>query len=421
MKDKIKTIFAYEILDSRGNPTVACDITTKKGITATAMVPSGASTGVHEAIELRDGDETRYGGKGVLIACQNVNETLAPDIQGMAVDEQKLLDKKLLALDGTKNKSSLGANALLSVSLAAAHAAAKSAELPLYRYLADRPSYEMPLPLFNVINGGAHADNNLSVQEYKIAPVSAPSLREAVRMGAEVFHTLKKKLAEDGHSTGVGDEGGFAPKLRNSEEALEYIIQAVELAGFAPGSDIKIAMDVAAAEFYENGKYMFDGKAMAAEELSDVYGKWIDKYPIASLEDPFDQDAWQDWTDFTAKYGSRIQIMGDDLLVTNKERLEKAISEKTCNAILIKPNQIGTLSETREVIERAQEVSFGTVISHRSGETCDTTIADLAVALETRQIKTGSLSRSERTAKYNRMMKIESELAGSSTYQPPLK
>lgn len=421
MSYEIAHVHAFEVLDSRGNPTVACEVQTKDGAKGIAMVPSGASTGTHEALELRDGDESRYMGKGVLSACKNVNEVIAPKIKGIDVRDQAEVDEIMIRLDGTPNKSELGANAILSVSLAVSHAAANASGLPLYRQLQDRDEYELPMTLFNIVNGGAHAVNDLDVQEFKIVPVGANTLHEAVRIGAEIFHTLKKRFSEKGLSVGVGDEGGFAPELKSSEEALQEIIEATKEAGYEPSKDVAIALDVAASEFYKNGMYHFEGKILEPQELTALYEEWIKKYPIISLEDPFDQDAWSEWSSFTEALGDQVQIVGDDLLVTNKKRLDEAIASKACNAVLIKPNQVGTLIETIEVIETAKKSGLHTEMSHRSGETSDTTIADLAVAYETGQIKTGSLSRGERTAKYNRLIMIENELGKNCYLAAPYK
>jgi len=403
---KIATIHALEILDSRGNPTVEVQVTTTDGFIGKAAVPSGASTGEHEAIELRDQDPTRYGGKGVQKAIAAIHKELFPLLKGFPITDQKHIDEAMIACDGTPNKARLGANAILGVSLAAAHAAAASQKLPLYRYLAPNASYKLPIPLMNVINGGAHADNPLEIQEFMIRPSGAPSFREAVRWGAEVFHTLKKLLKEKGHVTSVGDEGGFAPQLKSHEEALDFLMKAIEKAGYTPGAQISIALDCAASEYYDaaTGAYL----GLSCSDYLKYLQTLCQSYPITSLEDPLDQNDWKHWQELTSLLP--IQIVGDDLFVTNLRFLQRGIDEKSANAILIKPNQIGTLSETLATIDLAKSAGFGIIPSHRSGETEDTSIADLTVAVSAGQIKTGSLSRSDRVAKYNRLLEIEDSI-----------
>ncbi len=413
---KIKKIWAREVLDSRGNPTVQVDCWLDDGSFGRATVPSGASTGKHEALELRDGDKDRYGGKGVLKAVANVNEKIAPELEGKDAMNQAAVDDFLISLDGTENKSKLGANAILGVSMAVLKAAAASAGLPLYRYIGGANAKIMPVPFMNVINGGVHADNNLDIQEFLIVPLGAPNFREALRYGAETFHTLKKILKERGDFTGVGDEGGFAPNLDNTEEALSILVEAIEKAGYAPGQDIALAIDSAASEFYRDGKYYLDGKEFTAEELADYYGEMFEKFPLVSFEDPFAEEDWEGFKLFTAKFGDKVQIIGDDIYVTNVKLISRGIKEKASNSVLIKLNQIGTVTETLEAIELAHKAGFTAVISHRSGETEDTTIADLAVGANTGMIKTGSLSRSERIAKYNRLLQIEEELSYTAIY-----
>ncbi|GAA6615714.1 phosphopyruvate hydratase [Scytonema sp. NUACC26] len=412
----IDAIFAREILDSRGRPTVEAQVFLVNGATGLAQVPSGASTGTFEAHELRDNDKSRYGGKGVLKAVQNVNEVLAPKLAEINVLNQELIDRTMLDLDGSPNKSHLGANAILAVSLAAAKAGAESSGMPLYRYLGGPLANLLPVPLMNVINGGAHAANNVDFQEFMIVPVGAPSFREALRWGAEVFATLSKVLDEKGLLTGVGDEGGFAPNLESNQVALELLVAAIEKAGYKPGEQVALALDVAASEFYKNGQYVYDGKPHSGAEFIDYLGKLVDQYPIVSIEDGLHEEDWQNWQLLTQKLGSRVQLVGDDLFVTNTQRLQKGIELKAGNAILIKLNQIGSLTETLETIDLATRNGFRSVISHRSGETEDTTIADLAVATRAGQIKTGSLCRSERVAKYNRLLRIEDELSDRAVY-----
>lgn len=414
----IISIYAREILDSRGNPTVEVEVLTETGILATAAVPSGASTGQYEAVELRDGDEKRYLGKGVLQAVSNVNDIIAPEIVGMEVTEQAIIDQIMIDLDGTPNKSNLGANAILGVSLAVARAAAWEQEMPLYRYIGGTNAKTLPLPMSNIINGGSHADNNVDLQEFMIMPVKATSFREGIRINAEIFHALKAHLKETGFSTNVGDEGGFAPDLKSNEDALRVIVKAIELAGYKPGEDIKIALDPAASEFYEDGMYNLksENRKLTSVEMVDYYIDLCERYPIISIEDGFAEDDWEGFKLFQEKMGHKVQNVGDDLFVTNVERLKRGIKEKAANSILIKLNQIGTLTETLDTIEMAKRAGFTNVISHRSGETEDTFIADLVVATNAGQIKTGSLCRSERTAKYNQLLRIEEELEESAVY-----
>ncbi len=416
---EILSVNAREILDSRGNPTVEAEVLLDSGYVGVAAVPSGASTGSREALELRDGDPDRYMGKGVLKAVQNVNEEIGPKIIGFEAMDQAGIDQFMISLDGTDNKSRLGANAILSVSMAVAKAAAAESELPLYRYLGGVSAYLLPVPLMNVLNGGAHADNNLDIQEFMIVPVGATSFREALRMGAETFHQLKKVLKGKGLNTAVGDEGGFAPNLSSNEEAMEVLMQAIEAAKYRPGEDIFIALDAAASEFYENGDYVLSAEAKAkksSQELVEIYSTWADRYPLISLEDGMAENDWQGWNLLTKKLGSKIQLIGDDIFVTNTKILSRGIAEGIANSILIKLNQIGTITETLQAINMAHRAGYTTVISHRSGETEDTTIADLAVAVGSGQIKTGSLSRSDRLAKYNQLLRIEEELDTSGCY-----
>ena len=412
----IEAIVAREILDSRGRPTIEAEVHLENGAIGLAQVPSGASTGTFEAHELRDQDKTRYGGKGVLKAVQNVKEVLAPKLLQMDALNQELLDRTMIALDGSPNKSHLGANAILAVSLAAAKAGAESLEIPLYRYLGSPLSNLLPVPLMNLINGGAHAANNVDFQEFMIVPTGASSFREALRWGAEVFATLSKVLDEKGLLTGVGDEGGFAPNLESNQVALELLVAAIEKAGYKPGEQIALALDVAASEFYQDGQYVYDGKPHSPGEFIDYLAQLVDQYPIVSIEDGLHEEDWQSWQLLTQKLGSRVQLVGDDLFVTNAARLQKGIQLKAGNAILIKLNQIGTLTETLETIDLANRNGLRSVISHRSGETEDTTIADLSVATRAGQIKTGSLCRSERVAKYNRLLRIEDELGDRAVY-----
>lgn len=417
----ITSIFARQILDSRGNPTVEVDVYTNTGSFGRAAVPSGASTGIHEAVELRDNDSKTYVGKGVLKAVQNVNDTLAQELQGMSVLDQVALDKLMIEIDGTPNKANIGANAILAVSLAAAHAGAMETGQPLYRYVGGVGARQMPVPMMNILNGGEHADNAIDFQEFMVMPLGADTFSEGLRMGVEVFHNLKKVLSSKGYSTNVGDEGGFAPNIKSNEEAIETVLMAIEKAGYKPGEDIYIAMDAASSEFYdkEKGLYIFksNGKKYSADEMVDYLDNWANKYPIISIEDGFDEDDWSGWAKHTAKTGDRIQIVGDDLFVTDEERLARGIKEDVANSILVKVNQIGTLTETINTVTMAQENSYTCVMSHRSGETEDSTIADLAVALNTGQIKTGSASRSDRMAKYNQLLRIEEQLGDLAVYQ----
>ena len=414
----IVDIRAREILDSRGNPTLEADVVLASGVVGSAMVPSGASTGEREAHELRDGDKNRYLGKGVLNAVTNVKTEIRSAIVGMDVADQAGIDNKMIALDGTDTKARLGANAILAVSLAAAHAAAKEAGLPLYRHLNTSGEFIMPVPMMNIINGGSHADNSVDLQEFMILPVGAPTFREAVRYGAEVFHNLSKVLKAKGLATTVGDEGGFAPNLSSNEEAISVILQAIEQAGYKPGVDIYLGLDAAASEYYADGIYNLasEGKTYTSEQMVDFFVDWVDRYPIISIEDGFDENDWDGWKLMTEKLGGRIQLVGDDLFVTNPAILKKGIERHIANSILIKVNQIGTLTETLAAINMAHKAGYSAVVSHRSGSTEDTTIADLAVATGAGQIKTGSLSRSDRVSKYNRLMKIEEELGSLAKY-----
>lgn len=421
---EIATIHAREILDSRGNPTVEVDVTLEDGSFGRASVPSGASTGENEALELRDGDKNRYGGKGVRKAVANVNTVVAPALKGWNVFDQRGIDKKMLALDGTKNKSNLGANAILGVSLAVAKAAANALHLPLYRYLGGTNTYTLPVPMMNIINAGAHSDAPICFQEFMIRPVGASSFHEGIRMGAEVFHALQKVLKARGLSTAVGDEGGFAPALDGTEDAIETILKAIEAAGYVPGKDVRIAMDCASSEFYDKASGLYDytwkegakGKKRTSEEQAAYLAELVDKYPIDSIEDGMAETDWEGWKLLTERLGSRCQLVGDDLFVTNVDYLKKGIELGCANAILIKVNQIGTLTETLDAIEMAHRHGYATVTSHRSGETEDTTIADIAVATNAGQIKTGSASRSDRMAKYNQLLRIEEELGNLAVY-----
>ncbi|UOQ85238.1 phosphopyruvate hydratase [Gracilibacillus salinarum] len=414
----ITDVYAREILDSRGNPTVEVEIYTESGAFGSALVPSGASTGEHEAVELRDGDKDRYLGKGVLKAVENVNEVIAPELMGIDVTRQVVIDQLLLELDGTENKGKLGANAILGVSMAAAHAAADYLGVPLYTYLGGFNATTLPTPMMNILNGGEHADNNVDIQEFMIMPVGAPTFREALRMGAEVFHSLKKVLSSKGYNTGVGDEGGFAPNLKSNEEALSTIIEAIEAAGYKPGEEVKLAMDVASSEFYEDGKYNLKGEGVvrSSEEMVGWYEEMVNKYPIVSIEDGLDENDWEGHKILTERIGDRVQLVGDDLFVTNTKRLAQGIEQGVGNSILVKVNQIGTLTETFEAIEMAKRAGYTAVISHRSGETEDATIADIAVATNAGQIKTGAPSRTDRVAKYNQLLRIEDELVGTAKY-----
>ena len=412
-------VHAREILDSRGNPTVEADVVLASGARGRAAVPSGASTGEHEAVELRDGDTKRYLGKGVVEAARNVNEVIGPRLEGMDAADQIAIDAEMMELDGTPNKGKLGANAILSVSLAVARAAAEETGLPLYRYLGGPMARVLPVPMMNILNGGAHASNNVDAQEFMIVPIGADSFAEALRMGVETFHALKKVLSKKGLSTAVGDEGGFAPMLPSNEAALDAVMQAIEAAGYQPGQDLAIALDVAASELYQDGEYVFkkgDGSRRSAEQMVDLYQGWIDHYPIVSIEDGLAEDDWAGWSVLTERLHDRVQLVGDDLFVTNVDRLGRGIEEGVANAVLVKVNQIGTLTETLQCIELAKGSSYGVVISHRSGETEDTFIADLAVATGAGQIKTGSASRTDRTAKYNQLLRIAEELGDLAHY-----
>lgn len=417
----ISQILAREILDSRGNPTIEVDVILESGAIGTAAVPSGASTGVHEAVELRDNDQSRYLGKGVLKAVHNVTDVLAEQLNGVFVSSQRSIDAHMIQIDGTPNKANLGANAILGVSMAVAKAAAQDHGLPLYRYIGGSNTSTLPVPMMNILNGGAHADNKIDFQEFMIMPVNADRFSEALRMGTEIFHHLKAVLKKDGYSTNVGDEGGFAPNLESNEQAIEYVMRAIESAGYKPGDDILIAMDAASSEFYDTEKerYIFkksSGKELTSDEMAAYWKDWTDKYPIISIEDGMAEDDWNGWKAHTDLIGDSVQLVGDDLFVTNTERLQRGIEMGVGNSILIKVNQIGTLTETAEAVELAKRHAYTAVMSHRSGETEDATIADLAVALGTGQIKTGSASRSDRIAKYNRLLRIEEELGSSAIY-----
>ncbi|MBI3711794.1 MAG: phosphopyruvate hydratase [Burkholderiales bacterium] len=414
----IVDIIGREVIDSRGNPTVECDVLLESGVMGRAAVPSGASTGSREAIELRDGDKSRYMGKGVLKACENINTEIAEAIMGLDANEQAFLDRTLIDLDGTENKARLGANAMLAVSMAVAKAAAEDAGLPLYRYLGGSGAMQLPVPMMNVINGGAHADNNLDLQEFMIIPVGAPTFREAIRYGAEVFHNLKKILHDKGLTTAVGDEGGFAPSVENHEAAIKLIIQAIEAAGYTPGTQIALGLDCAASEFYKDGKYHLEGEGLtlSSTDFTNLLATWCDKYPIISIEDGMAEGDWEGWAILTEKLGKKVQIVGDDLFVTNTKILKEGIQKGIANSILIKINQIGTLTETFAAIEMAKRAGYTAVISHRSGETEDSTIADIAVGMNALQIKTGSMSRSDRMAKYNQLLRIEEDLGEIASY-----
>jgi len=420
MTTKISELIAREIVDSRGNPTVEVDVYLECGAMGRAAVPSGASTGEHEAVELRDGDESRYCGKGVSRAVENVSGTISSALVGMDALDQVGIDRMMIRLDGTKNKGHLGANAMLGVSLATAKAAAAATGLPLYRYIGGTRAVELPAPMMNIVNGGLHADNNVDLQEFMIMPLGASSFKEAVRMAAEVFHSLKKVLKSKGLNTAVGDEGGFAPNLGSNEEAIEVILKAITESGYEPGKDISLALDPAASSFYENGKYNLSAETeplKSVEEMVEFYADLVDKYPIVSIEDGLAEDDWDGWSELTVRLGDRIQIVGDDLFVTNTDRLARGIKEGVANSILIKVNQIGTLTETLDAIEMAKRAGYTAVVSHRSGETEDTTIADLVVGMNTGQIKTGSISRSERVAKYNQLLRIEEELGRDAIFK----
>jgi enolase len=414
----IESLYARQILDSRGNPTVEVYLETEDGAEGKGLVPSGASTGEAEAWERRDGDKSVYGGKGVLDAVKAVNEIIAPKIIGMDAADQRALDDLMIELDGTPNKGKLGANAILGVSLAALYASAESADLPLYRYIGGTTGHILPVPNMNIMNGGAHADFATDIQEYMISPYGFSTFSEALRAGVEVYHTLKNVLKKKGLSTGLGDEGGFAPKLNSNKDSLKYIVDAISAAGYEPGKQIGICLDAAASEFYnkETGKYHFEGADRDSSYLLDFYGQIVDEFPIVSIEDPYQEEGWEDWTEITAKLGDRLQFVGDDLLVTNPKRLQKGIDLKAANSLLVKLNQIGSVTETLDAIELATANGFTSMVSHRSGETPDTTIADLAVAKNTRQIKTGAPARGERVAKYNRLLEIEEELGSTAEY-----
>jgi len=418
---KISEVKAREILDSRGNPTIEVDVILHDGTLGRAAVPSGASTGEHEAIELRDNDKERYNGKGVTKAVSNVNSIIAPHVKGKDPFNQEEIDKSLIELDGTENKSKLGANAILGVSLATAKAAAAAKRMSLYKYLGGDKATVLPVPMMNVLNGGLHADNNVDLQEFMIMPLGAENFSEALRIGAEIFHTLKSILKKKNLATAVGDEGGFAPDLKSNEEAMQLLVEAISQAGYAPGEDVSIALDPAASSFFKNGKYVFGFKSAAqqqktSKDMIDFYAEWVSKYPLISIEDGLSEDDWDGWKLLTEKLGNKIQLVGDDLFVTNTKRLKKGIENKSANAILIKVNQIGTLTETLAAIKLAKDNGFGVVISHRSGETEDTTISHLAVATNAGQIKTGSVCRTDRIAKYNELLRIEEELGKQARY-----
>ncbi|PPG66621.1 phosphopyruvate hydratase [Rathayibacter rathayi] len=412
----IEAVVAREILDSRGNPTVEVEVLLEDGASSRAAVPSGASTGAFEAYELRDGDSDRYLGKGVQKAVDAVIDEICPAIEGFDATDQRLVDAELIELDGTENKSRLGANAILGVSLAVAKAAAQSSDLDLFRYVGGPNAHTLPVPLMNIINGGAHADTGVDIQEFMAVPLGAESFSEGLRWGVEIYHALKAQLKKAGFATGLGDEGGFAPDLPTNREALDFILKAVEAAGFTPGKDIGLALDVASSEFYEDGAYTFEGKKLSAEELSAYYADLVANYPLVSIEDPLDEDDWAGWTHLTASIGDKVQLVGDDLYVTNPVRLARGIAEKAGNSILVKVNQIGTLTETLDAVALAQRSGMTAILSHRSGETEDTTIADLAVAVDGGQIKTGAPARSDRVAKYNQLLRIEEILGGAATY-----
>lgn len=411
----IKEVKAREILDSRGNPTVEVEVKLDNGFIGRAAVPSGASTGAFEAVELRDGGK-RYLGKGVETAVNNINQKIAPAVIGLGAEDQRALDEKMISLDGTKNKSSLGANAILGVSLAAARAASLSKGQSLFKYLGKSDAKVLPVPMMNILNGGAHADTNVDIQEFMVAPIGAKTFKESLRWGAEIYHSLKSVLKKQGLATSIGDEGGFAPNLASNRAALDLILEAVEIAGFKAGSEIALAMDVAATEFCENGEYKFEGKKLTSDQMITYYSELVDSYPLVSIEDPLDEDDWSGWAEMTKQLGDKIQIVGDDLFVTNPERLQRGIDSKTANALLVKVNQIGSLTETIDAVTLAHKNGYRSMMSHRSGETEDTTIADLAVALSCGQIKTGAPARSERVAKYNQLLRIEEELGSIATY-----
>ncbi|WP_368499286.1 phosphopyruvate hydratase [Herbiconiux sp. A18JL235] len=412
----IEAVGAREILDSRGNPTVEVEVLLDDGVVSRAAVPSGASTGAFEAYELRDGDKGRYLGKGVEKAVDAVIDELGPAIEGFDATDQRLVDAALIERDGTDNKKRLGANAILGVSLAVARAAADSSDLPLFRYVGGPNAHTLPVPLMNIVNGGAHADTGVDIQEFMAVPLGAETFSEALRWGVEVYHSLKSLLKSKGLSTGLGDEGGFAPELPNNREALDFILEAVTQAGFTPGTDVALALDVASTEFFENGSYSFEGKQLSSQELSAYYAELVANYPLVSIEDPLAEDDWEGWTHLTAELGQKVQLVGDDLYVTNPKRLAQGIAQKAGNSILVKVNQIGTLTETLDAVSLAQRSGMTAILSHRSGETEDTTIADLAVATDAGQIKTGAPARSERVAKYNQLLRIEEELAEAAVY-----
>lgn len=412
----IDAVHARQVIDSRGNPTVEAEVLLTDGSLGRAIVPSGASTGEFEAVELRDGDKSRYLGKGVTKAVDNVIDVIGPELQGLVATDQRDIDQLMLDLDGTNNKSKLGANALLGVSLAAAHAASESSNLPLYKYLGGPNAHVLPVPMMNILNGGSHADSDVDIQEFMIAPISAPTFSEALRMGVEVYHSLKAVLNEKGLSTGLGDEGGFAPNLPSNRTALDLIVTAIEKAGYTPGADVALALDVASSEFYKDGVYVFEGENRTAEQMADYYAELVEAYPLVSIEDPLYEDDWAGWKNLTERLGDKVQLVGDDLFVTNPERLERGIKDDTANALLVKVNQIGTLTETLDAITMAQRAGYACMISHRSGETEDVTIADLAVATNAGQIKTGAPARSDRVAKYNHLLRIEEELGEAAAY-----
>jgi enolase len=411
----IKEVTAREILDSRGNPTVEVEVKLDNGFIGRAAVPSGASTGAFEAVELRDGGK-RYLGKGVEIAIKNINEKISKVVIGLKADEQRVLDEKMISLDGTKNKSVLGANAILGVSLATARAASLSANQSLFKFLGGNEAKVLPVPMMNILNGGSHADTNVDIQEFMVAPIGADTFKESLRWGAEIYHSLKSVLKKKGLVTSIGDEGGFAPNLASNRAALDLILEAVEIAGFKAGSDIALAMDVAATEFYEDGSYNFEGKKLTSDQMISYYSELVSAYPLVSIEDPLDEDDWAGWAKLTSELGQKVQIVGDDLFVTNPERLQRGIDSNTANALLVKVNQIGSLTETIDAVNLAHKNGYRSMMSHRSGETEDTTIADLAVALNCGQIKTGAPARSERVAKYNQLLRIEEELGSKATY-----
>jgi enolase len=411
----IKEVAAREILDSRGNPTVEVEVKLDNGFIGRAAVPSGASTGAFEAVELRDGGK-RYLGKGVEIAVKNINEKISKVVIGLKAEEQRVLDEKMISLDGTKNKSVLGANAILGVSLATARAASLSANQSLFKFLGGNEAKILPVPMMNILNGGSHADTNVDIQEFMVAPIGAGTFKESLRWGAEIYHSLKSVLKKKGLVTSIGDEGGFAPNLASNRAALDLILEAVEIAGFKAGSDIALAMDVAATEFYEDGSYNFEGKKLTSDQMISYYSELVTAYPLVSIEDPLDEDDWAGWAKLTSELGQKVQIVGDDLFVTNPERLQRGIDSNTANALLVKVNQIGSLTETIDAVNLAHKNGYRSMMSHRSGETEDTTIADLAVALNCGQIKTGAPARSERVAKYNQLLRIEEELGSKATY-----